>query len=161
VLDAIEEEVLCPDVIDTALREALDVLRRPAVAHPEHEATLKEELRGLEGQLANLTRAVKLGGALPSLVAELQAIERRRAEIHRTLKPTPATPVDVMKLRTMIADWALFHDTCRSPEKSFARCSPNAGSGRRGSRRSGASTSSAPLALSVRFSVGWPSHKRW
>lgn len=49
VLDAIEEEVLCPDVIDAALREALDVLRRPAAAHPEHEAALKEELRGLEG----------------------------------------------------------------------------------------------------------------
>lgn len=57
---------------------------------------------------------MKLGGALPSLVTELQAVERRRAEIQRTLNPMAAMPTDAAKLRTMLADWrALFRDNVR------------------------------------------------
>jgi hypothetical protein len=44
-----------PDVIDVALRDAFDVLRRRVTLDPQSEAALKEELRGLETQLTHLT----------------------------------------------------------------------------------------------------------
>jgi hypothetical protein len=105
VLDAIEAEVLHPDVVSAAIREALDELRRPQTLATGQEAALKEELRTLDGQVTNLTGAVKLGGSLPALVAELQTVERRRAEITRTLKPGKGAPADEAKLQTLIGEW--------------------------------------------------------
>jgi hypothetical protein len=105
VIDAIEASVLHPDVVSAAIREALDELRRPQALDAGQGAALKEELRTLAGQVANLTSAVKLGGPLPALVAELQTVERRRAEITRTLKPGKGAPADEAKLQTLIGEW--------------------------------------------------------
>jgi hypothetical protein len=83
ILDAIEATVLRPTVVRAAIRETMAEAQRPQALEAGREAALRKELRDLEGQLANLTIAVKLGGALPALVAEMQAIEQRKAEIQR------------------------------------------------------------------------------
>jgi site-specific DNA recombinase len=105
VLDAIEANVLHPSVVRDAIREAIDEMRRPTTIDPAHSATLKDETRHIDNQLANLTRAVKLGGSLPVLVAEIQSLERRKAEIQRVVTPTPVAFVDVAKLEALMRQW--------------------------------------------------------
>ena len=66
---------------------------------------LKEDLRTLEQQIGNLTATAQAAGPLPSLVAALQAAERRKSEILRTLTPAPPVVADAAKLQALIADW--------------------------------------------------------
>jgi Recombinase zinc beta ribbon domain len=105
ILDAIEATVLRPTVVRAAIRETMAEAQRPQALEAGREAALRKELRDLEGQLANLTIAVKLGGALPALVAEMQAIEQRKAEIQRPLTPAPALRADVATLETLMGQW--------------------------------------------------------
>ena len=79
--------------------------RRPATIDPAQSVALKDEARTLKEQLANLTRGIKLGGALPALVAEMQSLERRKAEIQRSVTPSPVALVDVAKLEALMRQW--------------------------------------------------------
>jgi hypothetical protein len=106
VLEAIEADVLHPDVIEPALAEALDLVRHPAVVAPAQAAALTDELRQIEAELANLLKTAKAVGPLPALVAEMHAAEQRRAGIQRALKPTPSIPTtDAATVRALLADW--------------------------------------------------------
>ena len=105
ILDAIEAEVLHPDVVSAAIREALDDLRRPRTMDAAQDAALKAELKALEGQISNLTVTVAKAGPPPSLVEALRVAECRKADLLRLVKPTPAATVDAVKLQALIAEW--------------------------------------------------------
>jgi site-specific DNA recombinase len=74
LLTAFEAQLLHPAVI----RAGFAALRAALTAAPPDAADaerLRRELAALETQLAHLTQAIKLGGVLPSLVAEVQTLE--------------------------------------------------------------------------------------
>jgi hypothetical protein len=126
VLDAIEAEVLHPDVVAAALAEAMDELRRPRTLDADHAAALKAEVRALDDQIANLAATASAAGPLPSLVAALQAAEGRKAEIMRTLKPARATSADAAMLQKLLDDWrGMFRSNWPSPAR-FSRSSSTA-----------------------------------
>lgn len=82
------------------------LLRRPVELDPGHAAALNEELRELVTAIGRLTAAIRLGGALPSLVAELQAAERRRAIVEQALRPMAPVPASALaRVPALLEDW--------------------------------------------------------
>jgi len=55
VLDAIEADLLHPDVVSHAIHQTVEDLQRPHAADPAQTAGLKDELETLDGQMRNLT----------------------------------------------------------------------------------------------------------
>jgi hypothetical protein len=157
VLEAIEADVLHPDVIEPALAEALDLVRHPAVVAPAQAAALTDELRQIEAELANLLKTAKAVGPLPALVAEMHAAEQRRAGIQRALKPTPSIPTtDAATVRALLADWRTLFQAPRtspSPGRCSGNSSPSGPPGRRRSTARSASTTSERPVRSVRLGV--------
>jgi hypothetical protein len=111
VLGALESDVLHPDVVKTVIREAYEELRRPHTLDAAQGAGLKNELAALEQEMRNLTASLQAAGPLPSLVTALQAAEQRKAELVRTLTPSPVVAADVAKVKTVLEQW---RETCRS-----------------------------------------------
>ena len=69
-------------------------------------AALQAELGELVTAIGRLTAAIRLGGTLPSLVAELQAAERRRAVIEQALRPqAPVPPSALARVPALLEDW--------------------------------------------------------
>jgi site-specific DNA recombinase len=85
VLAAVERDVLCVEVLETALAKALGALEPQADAGDGREAGLREELARLEAEVAHLAAAIAAGGELPGLLDALQARERRRAHVRAEL----------------------------------------------------------------------------
>ena len=106
VLEAVEHEVLDPDVVALAIHEALAILQRPVELDPGHAAALQAELRELVIAMGRLTAAIRLSGALPSLVAELQSAERRRAVVEQALRPMVPVPAAALaRVPALLEDW--------------------------------------------------------
>ena len=93
ILLAIEGEVLTPVFIE----RVLDTVFVPDVA--DHDA-IEVDARGLEREVFNLTSAIKAGGDIPSLVAELRATNARLVDLRRRLEPREAD--DREHLRTAL-----------------------------------------------------------
>jgi hypothetical protein len=105
-LDALEPKVLDPQVVAVAVTEALALLRQPVELDPARAAPLQAELRELVTGMGRLTAAIRLGGPLPSLVADLQAAERRRAVIEQTLRPAAPMPTAALeRVQALLDDW--------------------------------------------------------
>jgi hypothetical protein len=86
VLEAVEHEMLDPEVVALAVNEAMALLRSPVELDPGRAAALNEELRELLTAIGRLTAAIRLGRRPALLVAELQTAERRRAVIEQALR---------------------------------------------------------------------------
>jgi site-specific DNA recombinase len=80
VLAVIERDVLHPAFIDIVLQ---------TVFTPEtiDRSALEAEREDLERQMANLTTAVKAGGDIPALIAEIKSTNSRLADLRRRLEP--------------------------------------------------------------------------
>jgi hypothetical protein len=87
LLDALEAEVLHPDVVAHGLRAALAELQQDAAADPGRAAARTEELRQVEQQMAHLMALVKMAGPSPAVAAEFKALERRRSHSRRRRRP--------------------------------------------------------------------------
>lgn len=105
VLQAIEQEVLRPDVIEAATRAAL-----ASLAPADHPRILRAEMGKIQGEIANLTTAIAQGGEIPALLASLKEREERRAALRVHLDTaTKVVPIDQQalkaKLRERLNDW--------------------------------------------------------
>ncbi len=79
LLTAFEAQLLHPEVAQQAIREAVAQFSAAAATPPARAETMRDELSSVTAKLARLTQPVVLGGDLPTLVAEMEALERRRA----------------------------------------------------------------------------------
>ena len=106
MLDAVEHEALDPEVVTLAVNEAMALLRRPIELDAGHAAALNEELHELATAISRLTAAIRLGGALPSLVTELQAAERRRTVVEQALRPMAPVPAAALaRVPALLEEW--------------------------------------------------------
>jgi DNA invertase Pin-like site-specific DNA recombinase len=83
ILDAVEQDILAPDVVDMAIAEALATVTAPTSTEKPDE--LQRGLRAVEGQIRNLTAALAAGGDMASLVDALREREHDRARVERQL----------------------------------------------------------------------------
>jgi hypothetical protein len=80
ILQNLRAEILRPDVVDTALEEAIRLLAEPDERFA-HRGALEAELTGLSHEIERLVTAISAGGDRPALVAALQDRERRRQDV--------------------------------------------------------------------------------
>src|SRR5262249_12868897 len=85
------QELLTPDIVDDVLAVVRQELEPTKADDPRDR--IAAELATLEGQQANLTDAIAMGGQLAALVARLQTLEDRRQELLRQQKMLGAGPV--------------------------------------------------------------------
>ena len=107
VLAAVERDVLNVAVLETSLYKAMAALQASATSNgaATQVAALRDELAGLDAEVARLAEAIARGGDLPALVALLQERERRRAHVRAALAAAerrPATHGDVGDLRHVL-----------------------------------------------------------
>jgi hypothetical protein len=86
LLTTFEAQLLHPEVVQRAIREALALLSTASDTQPARAEAVHAELSRVTAQLGRLTQAVVLGGDLPTLVAEMKALEHRRAFLEADLK---------------------------------------------------------------------------
>ena len=79
LLTTFEAQLLHPAVVQQAIREAVAQLSAASDTPPARAEAMRDELSTVTAKLDRLTQAVVLGGDLPTLVAEMKALERRRA----------------------------------------------------------------------------------
>ena len=112
VLSAFEEQLLNPDALARGFQQALATLRTPPAAGELESA--QRELAAINEQLANLAQGIKMGGILPTLVAESQNLERQKADLLRRierLEQTAETFSDadasnfVAKIQERLGNW--------------------------------------------------------
>jgi site-specific DNA recombinase len=117
LLTTVEAQLLHPEVVHQAIREAVAHLSAAADTPPAHAAAMREELSHVTAKLDRLTQAVVLGGDLPTLVAEMKALERRRAYLEaevqhlEQVEGLSATDLEALELELLVRleDWrALF-----------------------------------------------------
>jgi DNA invertase Pin-like site-specific DNA recombinase len=82
LLATFEAQLLHPEVVQQAIREAVAQLAAASAPPPARLETIRAEVARVTAQLGHLTNAVVLGGDLPTLVAEMKTLERRRAGLH-------------------------------------------------------------------------------
>ncbi len=81
MLDAVEQDILAPDVVDAAIAEAVALLADQATS-TSHRENAQRQLRAVESELRNLTAALASGaGDLSSVVAAIRERDQRRARI--------------------------------------------------------------------------------
>src|SRR5262249_12474555 len=83
ILDAVEQDLLAPDVVEMAIAEAVETLATPAPIEGTEQR--QRELRDVEGELRRLTTALASGGDMTSLVDAIREREQRRSRIERAL----------------------------------------------------------------------------
>jgi site-specific DNA recombinase len=107
LLEALEAEVLHPDVVEQGLREAMAELQRQAtVVDRVHTTDPKDELRQVEQEMARLMTLAKMAGPLKPLAEELRTLERRRVQLEQAQRPVVLPPaVDLDRLRALLAEW--------------------------------------------------------
>jgi site-specific DNA recombinase len=110
VLAALESSVLNPTVVEHAIQSAMAQIANRATATPDRTVPLADQLATVDDQLARLTEAVTLGaGAIPTLVGEMKALQRRRdalaAELARRTNGLPKSTAIRQELETYLAEW--------------------------------------------------------
>ena len=112
-----EVQLLHPEVVKQAIREAIAQLSAPSVPPAGRLEGLRAEVARVAAQLGRLTEAVVLGGDLPTLVAEMKTLEQRRAALHGEIQRLEQGDgrraadllADESELLLRLADWrALF-----------------------------------------------------
>src|SRR5262245_36851672 len=113
VLEAIEREVLHPDVVQRAMNRAINELNAPTDTVVPRRTALQAELGVLEQELSRLAAAVAQGGDLKPLLEGIQARERRRQPLQAELAGLeglqPVTTRDLQQIQqeveVRLADW--------------------------------------------------------
>jgi len=117
LLTTLEAQLLHPEVVQRAVREAVAHLSAAPAQPPARIEAARAELVGVTAQLKRLTDAVVLGGELPTLVAEMKTLERRRAALQADIQQLEHadgfSAADLLALEpellVRLADWrALF-----------------------------------------------------
>ncbi len=83
VLDAVEKDVLAPEVVETGISEALALVQ--ATNARDLTPDIERELRAVEAELRRLTAALAAGGALTAIVDAIREREQRRSHLERQL----------------------------------------------------------------------------
>lgn len=78
VLGAIEQELLTPEIIESAIEQLLGLSNQPVTGATERQARLREALESVNVQLQRLVAAVAAGGPLDTRLAGIKDGERRR-----------------------------------------------------------------------------------
>jgi len=102
-----------PDVLESAVNRAVERLSEPASG--DTQRTLRDRLRQVDIELANLTAAVASGGDVQSLLAGIAIREQERQQIiarqQRVQIPAVQPAAILADLRSRLRDWrALLHD---------------------------------------------------
>jgi hypothetical protein len=113
VLAAVEQEVLHPEVVQRAMRRAIDELNAHTDTVVPRRTALQAELGVLEQELSRLAAAVAQGGDLKPLLEGIQARERRRRALETELAGLaglqPVTTRDLQQIQqdveARLADW--------------------------------------------------------
>ncbi len=113
ILEAIREDLLRPEVVEGAIRRAIEKLQADGGNLDARRAALTGELRKVEAELTHLTEAVAGGGDLPTLLTAMKDREQHRATLQEQLRTLAATaqvvPTDLTKvqgqLRAYLAEW--------------------------------------------------------
>jgi hypothetical protein len=85
VLNAIQDDLLRPEVLDLALSEALEMLKPSAMMNTDRRAELKTELAKVEAEARSYAEAIAKQGPLDSILAALKIREERRVALRRQL----------------------------------------------------------------------------
>jgi site-specific DNA recombinase len=113
ILAAVEREVLHPEVVQRAMRRAIDELNAPSDTVVPRRTALQAELGVLEQELSRLAAAVAHGGDLKPLLEGIQARELRRKALETELAGLaglqPVTTRDLQQIQqdveARLADW--------------------------------------------------------
>jgi hypothetical protein len=109
VLDAIAEDVLCPDIVEEAIARTMEA-RAPERRARDAER-VRDDLHGVEAELARFAQAIAAGVPVEALVTATQERQRRRDALILELAGLErATPqIDLAGIRTRLegklADW--------------------------------------------------------
>ena len=111
MLGAIREDVLDSEVIDLAVKEAVQLLT--SVDRGDAFEVLKADLDGVTGELQRLTSAIAAGGDVPTLVAAIREREARRTRVMAQLAAMTQARAHAVKapaevegqLRKRLKDW--------------------------------------------------------
>jgi hypothetical protein len=113
VLATLEEDVLRPEVVTAALKEAIARLAVPGGQRRSERERLRKGLTQIEAELGRLTKALVSGGPLPSIVDAIRERERQRiraqAELSSLEQLDQVRGLDLGRLErdltAKIADW--------------------------------------------------------
>jgi hypothetical protein len=113
VLDAIEQDVLQPDIITVSVRKALERLKPHTDAARGNRDGLEKRLTVVERELGRLASAVAARGELETLIVTLKQRESERDQLRRELavidqvgKAAQLDPKAIEReLRAKLADW--------------------------------------------------------
>jgi site-specific DNA recombinase len=92
VLDAIQDEVLNPGVMQEAVRQAVAQMTAGPAAEEDLQL-LRQELREVERELRNLTAALAAGGDMLALVEAMKSREGRRNALEQQIAAASSTKV--------------------------------------------------------------------
>jgi site-specific DNA recombinase len=113
ILGTIEREVLHPDVVQRAIRQALGQLNAPADTAVPRQTALQAEVAVIDQELTRLAAGVAQGGDLTVLVEGIRAREQRRRALREELAGLqslrPVTARDLQQLQrdveARLSDW--------------------------------------------------------
>jgi hypothetical protein len=113
ILGTIEREVLHPDVVQRAIRQALGHLNAPADTAVPRQTALQAEVAVIDQELTRLAAGVAQGGDLTVLVEGIRAREQRRRALREELAGLqslrPVTARDLQQLQrdveARLSDW--------------------------------------------------------
>jgi site-specific DNA recombinase len=83
VLEQLRDYILQPAIVEGALADAVTLLRPAASELDAQRAELEQQARAVEGELANLAKAVAAGGQLPTLIALMKDREQQRDQLRQ------------------------------------------------------------------------------
>ena len=92
VLDVVERELLCPEVIELAMDKLVKKVNEPDPALNSRREQVSEALMKTEQELGNLQSAIAAGGDLQTLLDGVRERERRRDQLRRELHSLDALP---------------------------------------------------------------------
>jgi site-specific DNA recombinase len=113
ILATIEREVLHPDVVQRAMRQALGHLNAPADTAVPRQTALRAEVAVIDQELTRLAAGVAQGGDLKVLLEGIRAREQRRRTLQEELAGLqglrPVTAGDLQQLQRdveiRLSDW--------------------------------------------------------
>jgi site-specific DNA recombinase len=112
VLNALERELLDADVLEEAMRRAVEQALSGGETRADRQRTVRRELDQIGSELDRLTAAVVGGGEASTLVQAMRGREKRRDRLQRELRdlerPLPARQDAGLMRQTLLAklaDW--------------------------------------------------------
>jgi site-specific DNA recombinase len=81
VVETIRKYVLTPEIVEDVITRAIELYASEADVYAERRERLTAEAERLQAEATRFTEAIRLGGPLVMLVAELKSAEQRRADV--------------------------------------------------------------------------------